>query len=172
MEYKPAPEVADIAKVLIRDHHSHLEYVRIEYLYATKMQKSKGAGVWGTARKIGGLPAFLASDDPHLDTEDFFAVIISLPVWELLGEAERAALVDHELCHLWVDEDGKLMTIGHDLEEFAMVVQRHGFWRQDISTFMDRAAQLTLDLPQNGNSLIESVADETVGRANGGRGGV
>jgi hypothetical protein len=132
--YRPAPPVAAIADTLIGDHHPHLKDVHIVYLWRPKAASSKGAVVLGKARKITGLNAQLvafASPEPLADED----------TWETLTEAQRTALVDHELCHLGVDipekadKDRKLIILGHDLEEFAAVVERHGLWRPDVETF-------------------------------------
>ncbi len=62
--YSEAPEVREVAQELIQIHHSHLSGQRIEYVFRSEPAKDKGKEVWGKARKIGGLNAFLADADP------------------------------------------------------------------------------------------------------------
>lgn len=74
----------------------------------------------------------------------FFVITIAQPIWELLDEAGRAALVDHELMHcdaLW-DKDGKtkLAIKAHDFEGFNAEIERHGIWRHN-AVGMARAMQ-------------------------------
>lgn len=59
-EFWPAPEVREIAEDLIPRHHDHLQNVRIEYVFRDKCAKDKGRDVWGKARKVSGLNAFLS----------------------------------------------------------------------------------------------------------------
>lgn len=141
-EYRPASAVARIAATLIPKHHPELEGVRIEYVFRDKTAISKGKEVWGKARKITGLSAYLAAK-PSSDvvfTEDLFVIEIAEPVWGDLKEPQRIALVDHELSHCTIDvdeDDGtvKLQMVPHDLEEFRHVVERHGLWRQELEAF-------------------------------------
>ena len=96
----------------------------------------------GTARKISGLNAYLSGDeegeafDETTDVcpEPYFLVTMCEPLWNALTDAQRVALTDHELSHLFV-EDGKLTLLPHDLEEFIGVVHRHGLWIGDVEAF-------------------------------------
>lgn len=143
-EWMPAPEVEAIAESLIEeiDRHMDLGKARIEYVFVRPAPKSKGRTVWGSARKISGLAAHLAARHRAARFREpvpFFVVSISHDIWVDLDERQRRALVDHELCHLWVaeDEDGELVlgVGGHDVEEFAGVIARHGLWNRSNEAF-------------------------------------
>lgn len=167
-KYDPAPEVAAIARDLIAEHHTHLLGVRIEYVFCDRLPKNKGKAQLGNARKISSLNAFLAGkpDQEDKTTPPFFVVTIHSASWQFLKDSQRIALVDHELSHLWAeeDEDGnrKLKLLGHDLEEFAAVVRRHGVWLGDVQQFVNALSehgQQSLDLP------VGSVVDSAVRKA-------
>jgi predicted metallopeptidase len=153
--FDEAAEVKKIAEDLIQKHHQHLiDYsVKLRYVYVYKTPKSQGKEVWGTCRKVSGLNAYLEGSG-----EDFFVISISKPVWDILPEDKKVALVDHELCHAWaevkqakneseadadaeIEQDNpvKLSVKPHDLEEFSCIVRRHGLWRDDIKDFVDAA---------------------------------
>lgn len=153
--YAPAPDVAEIAGPIIACHHPHLCEMqpRIEFLYVTPTPKKNGKRIWGQAKKVSNLAAFFASADPTAEeaNDPFFAVIISLNEWLRLSEAQKRALVDHELCHLWceVDEDDadkiNLSILSHDVEEFRQIVERHGLWAPDVKGFAE-SVQLAMPL--------------------------
>lgn len=154
--YSPAPEVATVARSIIEEHHAHLlsHDVRVEFLFVSPTPKSKGREVWGKAQKVTSLAAFLANgdaEDEESANKPFFAIVIAKPIWAWLKPAQRAALVDHELCHCWAepDEHGDvaLSIIAHDLEEFNAVVQRHGIWRGDVGRFAEVARDAQLRMP-------------------------
>lgn len=149
-DYKTAPDVRRVAQRLIAADFPRLRGLRIEYVFAEKTPKRHGAEVWGLARKIGSLSAFLAGalDDQDDGTaEEFFCVVISQPVWAKLDDLQKEALVFHELCHFGVEEDengdSKLSILPHDLEEFGSVVKRYGLWREDVRAFLDAANNTT-----------------------------
>ncbi len=161
MEYRTAPEVARIGRQIVAEEHTHLLNVRVEYVFLSKTPKSKGKAVWGRAKKVSGLSAFLAfigggNTERHAVTyedqaPDFFVIEISEEVWDALPEPKRRALVDHELSHCWVEwddegEQDKLSIVGHDVTEFEAILRRHGLWNEDVEDFVKAGAeQLTLE---------------------------
>ncbi len=160
IKYSAAPSVEAIARGVIRDHHAHLldNDAKVLFLFTDEPVKLRGADTLATARKIGGLSAYLAQFDVEEgeplgwdgEIKDGFFLIT---VWEGwwrdrdTTDEQRRALVDHELAHLWSEEEvsrqsgcatGKILlsTRPHDLEEFNAVVSRHGAWRPDITAFL------------------------------------
>lgn len=164
-EFTPAPEVADLVNQLIGeiDEHHDLALVRIECVWRDKAAKSKGRVTLATARKISGLPAFLsnwACGLPLIEMNDpFFVIEVAADTWEHLNDKQRKALVDHELMHCKValDENDQLVVgmRGHDVEEFAAIVDRHGLWKPDLAQFGSRVAdQLALAVEEAGTFLV------------------
>jgi hypothetical protein len=161
--YRYAPEVEQIGKELIREHHRHLTNVEIKYVFTDKAMRRAGKETWGTARKVGSLAAFLAGQDENDEQATFFVISISEPIWSYLTPEKRRALVDHELCHCWVDLDSdepKLVLLGHDLEEFVQVIQRHGLWRDEVQKFVEVGG------PMLQHSLFEEEVPESSGDRN------
>lgn len=153
--YRPAPSVQRIAADLIPKHHQHLVDVRVDYVFRSKAAKTGGKTVFGKARKMSGLNAYLAQQDspdeaPAEEALDFFVIEIAEDIWALLDQGQRIALVDHELCHCLIefddDGDATLKMKPHDLEEFKAVVERHGLWRPDVVEFAAVITQGRLDL--------------------------
>jgi len=131
--YTEAPEVAEIAKGLIEKYHQHLLGEDIEYVYRDKAAMKGDKVKLGTARKVSALPAFLSRQS----TDPYFLMEIARDEWLSLDAKQREALVDHELCHFGVTEDGSRYIIPHDLEEFTAVVQRHGLWRPEVARMVN-----------------------------------
>ncbi len=143
-EYKPAPEVAEIARQLIAkvSQHQPLVDVDIVYLFIKDAPKSKGREVLGRARKVSGLQAWLGHPEispakAFAEPTDFFVIEISHNTWMRLDDSQHVALVDHELSHCAVDYDDQtgepiLKTRSHDVEEFIGVINRNGLWKEDV----------------------------------------
>ncbi len=144
--YTPAPEVEAIAQDLIDQYHDYLRRVRIEYVFVTELVKSGGRYIWGKARKISGLNAWLATPEEERSDEPnpFFVMEIVLPIWNKLDDKARVALVDHELCHFSTDESDDPVLLPHDLEEFGNVVRRHGLYRPEVEFFIEAGRQSSL----------------------------
>lgn len=169
-EYRTAPEIREVARDLIDDHHTTLEShgPRIEYVMA--QSKDPAAGKDYRIRKITGINAFLAADRlpesfGHVDHE-LVAIEVKQFFWNKLSEAQRAGLIDHLLHQLSYDLEKGAWTIEPpEFGEFEAVIRRHGFWRPDRELQRFAAAvseQLSLlesieELRPDADSGIESV---------------
>lgn len=146
--YSAAPEVEEIGRELIHYYHEHLVNTRVDFCFVAQVDEEgntqpmmkKGKEHWGDARRITGLNAHLAGD-----ANPFFCIEISQHAWERMEPLQRRALVDHELCHCFVEDD-KLTLLPHDIEEFGSIVSRYGLWRNDVKNFAHIVQQLRLDL--------------------------
>lgn len=123
-QYDKCGEVIEnMAKELIAHHHSHLATARIAYLYCNKEKKSQGRVTFATAGKLSPKAKALCEYD--------FVITIYHPTWVKLSDEEQKIVLDHELCHLMVDDDDesgetKYSIIPHDFEEFGEILQRYG----------------------------------------------
>jgi predicted metallopeptidase len=128
-EYAPSPEAAAIAKTLIGEHHTHLADVEILYLLRYPTQKSKGQLVLGRASKASALLRHGFAIPPD------FVIELAGDEWKAMSHRTRVALVDHELSHCkaaWSDNELTLSLVGHDFEDFAGIVERHGAWSEGL----------------------------------------
>lgn len=175
--YTAAPQVANIAERLIKEHHEHLVDVNVEYVFRSEHAERHGHVVLGKARKVSGLNAFLVKKavmsrveatietktgvgvplESFADTEPFFVIEIAQDIWNVMDKAEREALVDHELCHCRTkvnkDHELQLYVAPHDLEDFNAVVARHGLWQGNVGEFLKA-------LTHGGQLSLESLLDE------------
>jgi hypothetical protein len=143
--FKPAPEAGQIAQALISQYHHHLIEcdVRIEYAFVDEPTKTKGKEALATCRKVGSYAAYLATEDIEEFThkqDPFFLISVWLEGWNSLAEDQKIALIDHELCHAFAWENPetgevKISLLPHDIEEFNVVVKRHGIWLSDVNAF-------------------------------------
>jgi len=115
--------ILDLAKMLIGKYHSHLATKKMKFLYINKPITRKGRTVAATAEKI--------SDKIRAISDDIdFLITISYPIFNDLSDELKQYVLDHELCHCWVDEsdsgDEKNVILPHDFEDFNEVVSRYG----------------------------------------------
>jgi len=140
-----ALEARDIAEGLIPEFHEHLAEATILYVFRSRHAESKGRIQLACVRKVTGLTAYLAQRveldgmagprPPAPVAPPFFLMEIAWDTWVQLSGSQRVALVDHELSH--IAQDGALT--GHDVEEFAEVLARHGAWKSDLLRFLEAA---------------------------------
>lgn len=136
---------------LIEAHHDDLRLARIALAWCTSWTPDvDGRVTLGKCKRASDLDRELASFD--------FIVLLRRGFWmdERVTDAQRRALLDHELMHAALkrdaqgepveDERGRLVyrIRKHDLEEFTAIVQRHGLYKADLEQF---AAALRQHLP-------------------------
>jgi hypothetical protein len=154
-----ALEPARIAAELIPQYHAHLIDARILYLFTTQQRKKCDRARLASAQKFSDLQRYLSSlhfadgREASIFTGADFLMLVGRVEWEDLTTAQRRALVDHELSHMGRVEkitdtgvEGRWAILGHDLEEFAAVIQRHGLWRQEARDMAQVMQQLSLNL--------------------------
>ncbi len=143
--YRPVDKpVRDLVASVMAEHHRVLREQRIDVVFRSEAATDGGKIVLGKARKVTGLASFLAG----ANGEPFFVLELAEDCWKELDAKAQRALVDHELTHFGVkfneQEELVLFIAPHDLEEFNVIVKRHGLWRPDLTEFFRAAGQLSL----------------------------
>jgi hypothetical protein len=157
-----AERIHPLIAELVKDHHSHLSAARIGAAWRRKLKRDKdGLLVLGKCKK--------ASDCDREFHDLDFVIILNQEAWSMLNDAQRRALVDHELMHANVardkygspkeDVNGRAVyrVRKHDVEEFRDIITRHGCYKADLEAFV-RAA---MDSPKPpGPTLFDETRDE------------
>lgn len=142
-KFSHADEVCRVAAKIIDKWHSELAEAKIVYLFKdVETWTSKGKAVLARTYKAPEQWQFLAGCD--------FLVIVNKLAWYSLNQKQQEALIDHELCHILKEEDKndypKWSMVTHDVEEFAVIIQRHGLWMPDLEQFMVVAQQMAIEV--------------------------
>lgn len=166
-QFLPSPELAawtraafiDEDAALVNEDHAHLRQADIGFLWTNVPNSRKGRAIIGTAER--GQPQGAMGKWAKARAEaqvrgwfgevpDFIVTIDALYAAEC-GDAEFAALVEHELYHCAQEHDAfgaprfnrygqPIWTMrGHDVEEFVGVVRRYGADAAGVRDLVDAA---------------------------------
>lgn len=136
-KFVEAPEVAWFVRDAL-DYHTDLTNRRFACFFVKEPWQSGGGECWAQIKKRGELDRKISGHE--------ILIKVAWTIWVALDDKQKLALVDHELCHLYEDLDsGELKYRGHDMEEFAEIIQRHGLWNEGVERFMDQAKQMAFD---------------------------
>jgi hypothetical protein len=142
-EWKKADsEVIEMANVIIKAHHKHLEKARIGFSFRSEAIRSRGRATIGKAQKV--------PDRMRLYVEYDFLIWLAQDYWDKGDYKFRKALIDHELCHCGYDDNGNPCMVPHDIEEFYDIVSRHGEWSADVTLVnaaLNTYRQQSMNLP-------------------------
>lgn len=160
-----APEVEEIARILIAKYHPHLADADLLYLFTDQRRKRCDRVRLGSASKMTSLQRFLASNSQSVESGHDFYLMFDSNEWGQLTDHQMRALTEHELLHccvyvksgfswrrLGIDEnkedhiEWRYGLRGHTIEEFHEVIDRYGFWRGDEheQKFAEAVKQLSL----------------------------
>jgi hypothetical protein len=139
---------------IIREHHGHIVDANITIAFNRSWtEDADGRLKLGQAKKCTEIERQMHGQD--------WVILLNEDAWERLDDAQKRALMDHELCHcqVTVDEKGgvKLDEYGkvvyrvrkHDVEEFKEIVERHGTWYDELREFAEKA------IDQDSRPLLE-----------------
>lgn len=120
--YKCEESIEKMANEMLAKYHPEIVNCKIAYLWCSKDMKSGGKIALAQVQKVGPRVKALLEYD--------FIITISSPIWKTLSDEARYGILDHELYHIFVDEDSagepKYQLLKHDVEEFTNVVLNHG----------------------------------------------
>lgn len=126
----------------VEAHHGDLKEATIGLAWNTSWKPDvDGRVTLGKCKKASDLDRELAAYD--------FVILLRRDFWDSpsVTDAQRLALLDHELMHAAVkydkhgdpvyDERGRIVyrIRKHDIEEFADIVERHGCYKRDLERF-------------------------------------
>jgi hypothetical protein len=132
MPYEKDPFIEHLAAELIAKHHPRLANARIAYLMNMTATPAKRPRL-GKKRKLGSA-AMVPEKYNSLTTGFDFIIEIKQDLWSRMDLETQEALLDHELEHCGWDEDGPYIR-NHDVTEFRSIIERHGFWQNDLREF-------------------------------------
>lgn len=142
--WRSAEEIRPRLRALIDAHHEHLKECPIFLVFNSDCKTSRGKSVQACVEKLSGYSSWLAQcafgqelgikvSKPNPFTPvPVFVIKVWEDFWNDASEEIQNAVLDHELCHIQKGEEGQFGIVGHDLEEFAAVIDRHGAYDADI----------------------------------------
>lgn len=137
--------VIEMANDLIEQYHTILKHANIGILFKDEAPVSRGKTTLGKAIKV--------TDRMKVYTGLDFIIWLAWDEWQRLTDAQRLALIDHELCHCGMGTAGWAIR-PHDIEEFTEVIERHGFYTRDLWKVERIAKGQQLPLFKPGGSVV------------------
>jgi hypothetical protein len=144
-QYWYADEVKEIAEQQIANYLPELAQARFKFVYKEKCSKSCGRIVYGSTKKANSITSFLCGDK-GCD----YIIEVGADGWKDLTKHQREAMIYHllNLCHVEINEETEELTYTTkkpEINEFAEVISRFGFWNTDLEKFGMNVKTLTFD---------------------------
>lgn len=116
-DYRELEEADLILAFLIREYRPDLKGFRIATVFTESIAPVNRRGRLGTAFRMPGKMKHLSGVDA--------VVTLGFDHWRFLSDRDRQRLIHHEIEHFDTD-DGKVVLVGHDFEEFVSIAVEYG----------------------------------------------
>ncbi len=146
MEFRTDEAVEKLVASLIKKHHKHLVGGnRVKVLVkATAVGKKMAEQDAGKKPKITVVHKL--SEWMRFLTGNSFLIQISETYWSFLNPEVQSAVIDEALCQMGVNEKGPYL-IDPDVRIYTAVIERHGFYSEELQSVRVRISQLNLFEP-------------------------
>lgn len=118
-----APELRALANKVIKQHKELFSWIReqrvsIGFCYSDQEKMKGGRLTYAECVKVPALyKTWLRYD---------FIIVFYEPNTMMMDENQLEILMQHELMHIGINGDGKLMIMPHDIEDFRLIIDDYG----------------------------------------------
>ena len=141
VEWQDFPELKEYVYKLIKDYPKHLNHIQPDNILYVKFSKKKSSTV-SDIRPIKGVWSVYRPEA--------YLLMVHLESWECLSETERLYHVFHVLLHIpdygFVKGEKEFKSlVKHDLQDFRVLVDKFGVWKENLETIKKNADSITSD---------------------------
>jgi len=138
-------DIDKMVKRVIRKHHHHLSGDKVKALLKStavgKKMAEQEAGKKPRITKVHKLPEWMTFLTGHS-----FVIQIDENFWAFLSDEVKLAVIDEALCRMGYNEKGPYL-IDPDVVIYTDVIERHGFYTEQLQEVRARISQLKLFPP-------------------------
>ena len=91
--------------------------LKIKLIYDTRRRVKQGEIILASAELASEKIKFFSKDNVALDGYDV-VIIFDQKAWELSTTENKKRIMSHELRHVFIDEQGKVKLLPHDISDF------------------------------------------------------
>lgn len=146
--YRPAPELGNLARQLIREYHAHLADANIAYMFRSGRWLERGATRLGQAIIAPPVWRSLTSYD--------LVLVVNEEAYRAQTSSGQAAMLDNLLCHFdqpVAGHDGyKYKSRAPDIVEFSDVVQRRKTCFSNLTAIDGTLEKIKFDEPASASA--------------------
>jgi len=91
--------------------------LKFKLIFDLKKKVNKGKICLGNITLASDKIKYFTKDNVALDGYDY-VIILDRKAWELASKDDKKRIISHELRHVFVDDNGKLKILPHDVSDF------------------------------------------------------
>ena len=114
--------VVEVFLDVMEKRFASIAQLNIKLVFDTKKRIKKGKICLASVELTNDKLKYFSKDDIAIEGYDAI-VIIDMKAWELANEADRVRIMSHELRHIFIDDNGKVKLLPHDISDFRVEQQ-------------------------------------------------
>ena len=91
--------------------------LKFKLIFDLKKKVNKGKICLGNITLASDKIKYFTKDNVALDGYDY-VIILDRKAWELASKEDKKRIISHELRHVFIDDNGKLKILPHDVSDF------------------------------------------------------
>lgn len=109
--------VVEVFLNTMEERFPYLVALKIKLIFDTKRRVKAGELVLASTELASEKIKFFSKDEIAVEGYDV-VMIFDMKAWGLASIADKKRIMSHELRHIFIDEDGKVKLIPHDVSDF------------------------------------------------------
>lgn len=109
--------VVEVFLNTMEERFPNLVQLKIKLIFDLKRRIKQGKICLATTELANEKIKFFSKDDVAVEGYDV-VIIIDQKAWQLANADNRKRLMSHELRHIFIEEDGKVKLLPHDVSDF------------------------------------------------------
>jgi len=133
--------VVEVFLNTMEERFPYLVALKIKLIFDTKRRVKSGEIVLASTELASEKIRFFSKDNIAVEGYDV-VIIFDMKAWGLASASDKKRIMSHELRHVFIDEDGKIKLIPHDISDFRIEQKLNG----DDPDWQFKLANLTNDV--------------------------
>jgi hypothetical protein len=101
----------------MEERFPYLAQLKIKLIFDTKRRIKEGKICLASTELANDKIKFFSKDDIAVEGYDV-VIIFDQKAWELANQEDKKRIMSHELRHVFIDEQGKVKLLPHDVSDF------------------------------------------------------
>jgi hypothetical protein len=109
--------VVEVFLNTMEERFPYLAQLKIKLIFDTKRRIKQGKICLASVELANEKIKYFSKDDVAVEGYDV-VIIVDMKAWELANADDKKRLMSHELRHIFIDEQGKVKILPHDVSDF------------------------------------------------------
>ena len=152
---EPTDGLVEVFLKVMEKRFPYLAQLKIKLIFDTKRRVKKGEIVLASTELASEKIKFFSKDNIAVNGYDV-VIVFDMKAWELANEKDRERIMSHELRHVFIDEEGKVKLLPHDISDFRAEQKLNADdpeWSWNLATLVNAAYEQEKEMTKQSKQM-------------------